>query len=309
MKALQIVNLKKQYRGGLHALKGIDIEVEQGDFFALLGPNGAGKSTAIGIIVSLIQKTSGKVHIFGLDSDTHNIEAKSLIGFVPQEMNFSQFEKPLEILINQGGFYGINRKTAYERAKKYLCNMSLWDKRNDVSRTLSGGMKRRLMIARALIHEPKLLFLDEPTAGVDVESRRAMWDFLTQINHQGTTIVLTTHYLEEAENLCKNIAIIDGGKIIENTTIKSLLSNSNKGTFVLDLKKAPADKLQLHDYSYDLIDTSTLQVDISKEQNLNDLFQQLSEQKIEVTSMRNKSNRLEEFFISILEKNKHNKKS
>ena len=303
MKALQITNLKKTYRSGLQALKGIDLEVDEGDFFALLGPNGAGKSTTIGIITSLVNKTAGKVNIFGLDIDSHSVEAKSLIGVAPQEVNFSQFENPLEILLNQGGYYGINRKTAYERAEKYLRNMGLWEKRNHPSRTLSGGLKRRLMIARALIHEPRLLILDEPTAGVDVELRRSMWDFLIDINNQGTTIVLTTHYLEEAEKLCKNVAIIDKGNIIENTTIKTLLSKLDIETFIFDLKEPQSKTPEIDGFDCRMIDLSTLQADISKQQGLNNLFKQLSDQNIEIISMRNKSNRLEELFISLLESN------
>jgi ABC-2 type transport system ATP-binding protein len=303
VKALQITNLKKTYRGGLQALKGIDLGVDEGDFFALLGPNGAGKSTTIGIITSLVNKTAGKVNIFGLDIDSHSLEAKSLIGVAPQEINFSQFENPLEILLNQGGFYGINRKTAYERAEKYLRNMGLWEKRNHPSRTLSGGFKRRLMIARALIHEPRLLILDEPTAGVDVELRRSMWDFLIDINNQGTTIVLTTHYLEEAEKLCKNVAIIDKGNIIENTTIKTLLSKLDIETFIFDLKEPQSKTPEIDGFDCRMIDLSTLQADISKQQGLNNLFKQLSDQNIEILSMRNKSNRLEELFISLLESN------
>ncbi|MEE9190874.1 MAG: ABC transporter ATP-binding protein [Candidatus Neomarinimicrobiota bacterium] len=303
MKALQITNLKKTYRSGLQALKGIDLEVDEGDFFALLGPNGAGKSTTIGIITSLVNKTAGKVNIFGLDIDSHSVEAKSLIGVAPQEINFSQFENPLEILLNQGGYYGINRKTAYERAEKYLRNMGLWEKRNHPSRTLSGGLKRRLMIARALIHEPRLLILDEPTAGVDVELRRSMWDFLIDINNQGTTIVLTTHYLEEAEKLCKNVAIIDKGNIIENTTIKTLLSKLDIETFIFDLKEPQSKAPEIDGFDCRMIDLSTLQADISKQQGLNNLFKQLSDQNIEIISMRNKSNRLEELFISLLESN------
>ncbi|MEE9575703.1 MAG: ABC transporter ATP-binding protein [Gammaproteobacteria bacterium] len=303
MKALQITNLKKTYRSGLQALKGIDLEVGEGDFFALLGPNGAGKSTTIGIITSLVNKTAGKVNIFGLDIDSHSVEAKSLIGVAPQEINFSQFENPLEILLNQGGYYGINRKTAYERAEKYLRNMGLWEKRNHPSRTLSGGLKRRLMIARALIHEPRLLILDEPTAGVDVELRRSMWDFLIDINNQGTTIVLTTHYLEEAEKLCKNVAIIDKGNIIENTTIKTLLSKLDIETFIFDLKEPQSKTPEIDGFDCRMIDLSTLQADISKQQGLNNLFKQLSDQNIEIISMRNKSNRLEELFISLLESN------
>ena len=303
MKALQITNLKKTYRSGLQALKGIDLEVDEGDLFALLGPNGAGKSTTIGIITSLVNKTAGKVNIFGLDIDSHSVEAKSLIGVAPQEINFSQFENPLEILLNQGGYYGINRKTAYERAEKYLRNMGLWEKRNHPSRTLSGGLKRRLMIARALIHEPRLLILDEPTAGVDVELRRSMWDFLIDINNQGTTIVLTTHYLEEAEKLCKNVAIIDKGNIIENTTIKTLLSKLDIETFIFDLKEPQSKTPEIDGFDCRMIDLSTLQADISKQQGLNNLFKQLSDQNIEIISMRNKSNRLEELFISLLESN------
>jgi len=303
VKALQITNLKKTYQSGLQALKGIDLEVDEGDFFALLGPNGAGKSTTIGIITSLVNKTAGKVNIFGLDIDYHSLEAKSLIGVAPQEINFSQFENPLEILLNQGGYYGINRKTAYERAEKYLRNMGLWEKRNHPSRTLSGGLKRRLMIARALIHEPRLLILDEPTAGVDVELRRSMWDFLIDINNQGTTIVLTTHYLEEAEKLCKNVAIIDKGNIIENTTIKTLLSKLDIETFIFDLKEPQSKTPEIDGFDCRMLDLSTLQADISKQQGLNNLFKQLSDQNIEILSMRNKSNRLEELFISLLESN------
>lgn len=307
MKALKISNLKKTYRGGLQALKGIDLEVDEGDFFALLGPNGAGKSTTIGIITSLVNKTEGMISVFDLDIDSHSVEAKSLIGVAPQEVNFSQFENPLEILLNQAGYYGINRKLAYHRAEKYLCKLGLWEKRNDPSRTLSGGFKRRLMIARALVHEPKLLILDEPTAGVDVELRRSMWDFLIDINKQGTTIVLTTHYLEEAENLCKNVAIIDKGNIIENTSVKSLLSKLDIETFIFDLKEPQTTPPIISNYVCNMLDQSTLQIDISKQQGLNNLFKQLSALNIEILSMRNKYNRLEELFISLLEDNSTNK--
>ncbi len=307
MKALKISNLKKTYRGGLQALKGIDLEVDEGDFFALLGPNGAGKSTTIGIITSLVNKTEGMISVFDLDIDSHSVEAKSLIGVAPQEVNFSQFENPLEILLNQAGYYGINRKLAYHRAEKYLCELGLWEKRNDPSRTLSGGFKRRLMIARALVHEPKLLILDEPTAGVDVELRRSMWDFLIDINKQGTTIVLTTHYLEEAENLCKNVAIIDKGNIIENTSVKSLLSKLDIETFIFDLKEPQTAPPIISNYVCHMLDQSTLQIDISKQQGLNNLFKQFSAQNIEILSMRNKYNRLEELFISLLEDNSTNK--
>jgi len=307
VKALKISNLKKTYRGGLQALKGIDLEVDEGDFFALLGPNGAGKSTTIGIITSLVNKTEGRISVFDLDIDSHSVEAKSLIGVAPQEVNFSQFENPLEILLNQAGYYGINRKLAYHRAEKYLCELGLWEKRNDPSRTLSGGFKRRLMIARALVHEPKLLILDEPTAGVDVELRRSMWDFLIDINKQGTTIVLTTHYLEEAENLCKNVAIIDKGNIIENTSVKSLLSKLDIETFIFDLKEPQTTPPIISNYVCHMLDQSTLQIDISKQQGLNNLFKQLSALNIEILSMRNKYNRLEELFISLLEDNSTNK--
>lgn len=307
MKALKISNLKKTYRGGLQALKGIDLEVDEGDFFALLGPNGAGKSTTIGIITSLVNKTEGMINVFDLDIDSHSVEAKSLIGVAPQEVNFSQFENPLEILLNQAGYYGINRKTAYGRAEKYLRKLGLWGKRNDPSRTLSGGFKRRLMIARALVHEPKLLILDEPTAGVDVELRRSMWDFLIDINKQGTTIVLTTHYLEEAENLCKNVAIIDKGNIIENTSVRSLLSKLDIETFIFDLKVPQITPPEISNYVCHMLDQSTLQIDISKQQGLNNLFKQFSAQNIEILSMRNKYNRLEELFISLLEDNSTDK--
>jgi len=306
VKALQLTNLKKTYQSGLQALKGISLEVDEGDFFALLGPNGAGKSTTIGIITSLVNKTDGKVNVFGLDIDDHSLEAKSLIGVAPQEINFSQFENPLEILLNQAGYYGINRKTAYERAEKYLSNMGLWEKRDDPSRTLSGGLKRRLMIARALVHEPKLLILDEPTAGVDVELRRSTWNFLIEINKQGTTIVLTTHYLEEAENLCKNVAIIDKGNIIEDTSIKSILSKLDIETFIFDLKQHQSSPPEINGYDCHMLDSTTLQVDISKQQGLNNLFKKLSAQGIEVLSMRNKSNRLEELFLRLLKENKSN---
>jgi len=309
VKALKISNLKKTYRGGLQALKGIDLEVDEGDFFALLGPNGAGKSTTIGIITSLVKKTEGMISVFDLDIDSHSVEAKSLIGVAPQEVNFSQFENPLEILLNQAGYYGINRKTAYGRAEKYLHKLGLWEKRNDPSRTLSGGLKRRLMIARALVHEPKLLMLDEPTAGVDVELRRSMWDFLIDINKQGITIVLTTHYLEEAECLCKNVAIIDKGNIIENTSVRSLLSKLDIETFIFDLKIPQSKNPVINGYDCYMPDLSTLQVDIPKQRGLNNLFQQLSAQDIEILSMRNKSNRLEELFIGLLQKNTTNKQN
>ncbi|WDD98238.1 ABC transporter ATP-binding protein [Thalassomonas actiniarum] len=297
--ALEISHLEKVYKGGFKALKGIDLTVKQGDFFALLGPNGAGKSTTIGIISSLVNKTSGKVKVFGHDIDTELEKAKSHLGLVPQEFNFNQFEKLMTILVNQAGYYGVERSLARQRAEKYLKLLELWDKRNDSARMLSGGMKRRLMIARALMHEPKILILDEPTAGVDIELRRSMWDFLREINKQGITIILTTHYLEEAEMLCRNIAIIDKGTIVENTNMKALLAKLDMETFVLDIAKGSVCE-QLTDFNSRMIDDHTLEVDVKKSQSINQVFSQLSEQGIEVYSMRNKSNRLEELFVSLI---------
>jgi len=300
MNILEISKLEKTYVNGPHALKGIDLNITKGDFFALLGPNGAGKSTAIGILSSLIKKTSGKVAMFGLDFDSHTSEIKSRLGIVPQELNFSLFEAPLDILLNQAGYYGIKRRVAMERAKKYLSQLGLWDKRHDNSRTLSGGMKRRLMIARALIHEPEMLILDEPTAGVDVELRRSMWTFLKEINAHGTTIILTTHYLEEAESLCKHIAIIDKGKIIEHSSMKQLLGKLHTETFVLDLSRPLATLPAAQAFRLRLIDPVTIEVDLDKQQNVNDLFVLLTNKQIQVNSMRNKSNRLEQLFINLL---------
>ncbi|MBA3988708.1 ABC transporter ATP-binding protein [Aliidiomarina maris] len=304
--ALAIHGLKKTYKGGLQALKGLDLQVQQGDFYALLGPNGAGKSTTIGIISSLVNKTEGKVEVFGYDLDTQLADVKRHIGLVPQEFNFNQFETVLQIVVNQAGYYGVPRALAKERAEKYLTQLGLWDKRNDRARTLSGGMKRRLMIARALLHEPKLLILDEPTAGVDIELRRSMWDYLTLINQQGITIILTTHYLEEAETLCRNIGIIDKGQIIENTSMKALLSKLNIETFVLDL--APHEHpIQLQGFTMRERGELTLEVDVPKERGLNAVFAQLSEQGIKVLSMRNKSNRLEELFVDLVEQGRQQK--
>ena len=294
---------KLNNRNGVVALNGIDLDVKKGDFFALLGPNGAGKSTTIGIICGLVNKTSGMVRIFGHDIVTETEVAKASIGIVPQEINFSQFETCLEIVVNQGGYYGIDRHTALQRAEKYLGKLGLWEKRYERSRNLSGGMKRRLMIARALIHEPRMLILDEPTAGVDVELRRSMWDFLIEINRSGITIVLTTHYLEEAENLCKNIAIIDQGKIIENTSIKHLLSKLNREIFILDLVNPVTTMPDLDGFTTTLIDPSTIEVEVLRDRNLNELFDLLSRQNINVCSMRNKSNRLEELFLDLLSNN------
>jgi len=300
MTALEINNLTKIYPNKLIALNSINLNVNQGDFFALLGPNGAGKSTAIGITCDLTKKTSGSVKIFGHCIDENNDAAKSCIGIVPQEINFSLFETCLEIVVNQGGYYGIKRSHATKRAEKYLRKLNLWEKRNERSRNLSGGMKRRLMIARALVHEPKMLILDEPTAGVDVELRRSMWDFLIDINQQGVTIVLTTHYLEEAESLCKNIAIINHGKIVENTSMKELLSKLNKETFIFDLNNPIKELPNLDDYNLKLIDATTIEVEVDRERNINKLFEILTKKNIDITSMRNKTSRLEELFLKLL---------
>ncbi|MCS6172925.1 ABC transporter ATP-binding protein [Shewanella baltica] len=300
--ALVLEGLKKTYKGGVEAVKGISLTVNQGDFFALLGPNGAGKSTTIGIISSLVQKSSGSVKVFDYDIDKQLEHAKLCIGLVPQEFNFNQFETVLQIVVNQAGYYGVPKPIALERAKKYLSQLDLWEKRNSQSRELSGGMKRRLMIARALMHEPKLLILDEPTAGVDIELRRSMWEFLKQINQQGVTIILTTHYLEEAEMLCRNIGIIDKGILVECTSMKALLSKLNMETFILDLRCDTATAPVLDGMTCRLTDSHTLEVDVVKEQNLNDVFSQLSAANIEVLSMRNKSNRLEELFVELVKK-------
>ena len=299
MPALKISQLEKIYTGGVHALKGIDLQVETGDFFALLGPNGAGKSTAIGIITSLVSKTGGKVEVFGFDIDSDLESAKRCIGLVPQEFNFSQFETCRQIIVNQAGFYGVPRKVAMQRAEETLTGLGLWEKRDTTARMLSGGMKRRLMIARALMHKPKLLVLDEPTAGVDIELRRSMWEFLTKLNEEGTTIVLTTHYLEEAESLCRNIAIIDEGKIIRNSSMKSLLSTLEVETFVLDVAEKHPILTDTASYVFRKRDENTFEVDVPKAAGINGLFEVLSEQGIEVLSMRNKANRLEELFIGL----------
>ncbi len=300
MTALVIDNLTKIYPNKLTALNSISLNVDQGDFFALLGPNGAGKSTTIGIICGLTNKTSGAVKIFGNNIDENGDAAKSCIGIVPQEINFSQFETCLEIVVNQGGFYGIKRSDALERAEKYLRKLDLWDKRNERSRNLSGGMKRRLMIARALVHEPKMLILDEPTAGVDVELRRSTWNFLKSINQKGITILLTTHYLEEAESLCKNIAIINNGEIVENTSMKKLLSKLNKETFIFDTVEPIEELPNLNDFDLKLIDNTTIEVEVDRRNNINELFASLTSKKINVTSMKNKRNRLEELFLNLL---------
>jgi ABC-2 type transport system ATP-binding protein len=302
MNALSVRGLTKTYKNGVQALKGVDLDVEQGDFFALLGPNGAGKTTLIGIVTSLVNKTEGHASVFGHDIDRELEAAKACIGVVPQELNFNQFETPYTIVVNQAGFYGIPRPVARERAERYLKQLQLWDKRDKMSRGLSGGMKRRLMIARALMHEPRLLILDEPTAGVDIEIRRSMWDFLREINARGTTIILTTHYLEEAETLCRNIAIINGGLIVERDRMSSLLRRLNTETFVFNLRNLLSAAPKLEGYgTTTLVDDHTLEIEMAKEQNLNDVFSALSALGIEVLSMRNKVNRLEEIFMRLVE--------
>ena len=305
MYAIELENISKTYKGGVKALNNISLKVNEGDFYALLGPNGAGKSTAIGIISSLVNKSAGQVKIFGYDLDTQLEQAKSQIGLVPQEFNFSQFEPPIQILVNQAGYYGIKRKEAFLRAEKYLKQLDLWEKRDKPARTLSGGMKRRLMIARALMHEPKLLILDEPTAGVDIEVRRSMWDFLKQINNQGVTIILTTHYLEEAEMLCRNIGIIDKGNLVENTSMKTLLTQLDSETFILDVDE-PAQLATSDNFKISHLDEHTLEIELNKQQSLNLVFAELTAQGIRVNSLRNKANRLEELFIELVKKGNAN---
>ncbi|MEC7187502.1 MAG: ABC transporter ATP-binding protein [Pseudomonadota bacterium] len=300
--AISIKNLRKTYDNGFEALKGISLEVEQGDFFALLGPNGAGKSTTIGVISTLVNRSAGEVEVFGRNVDTHVYETKLDLGVVPQEVNFNLFERVEDIVITQAGYYGLPRTLAKERSDKYLRQLGLWDKRRDRSRSLSGGMKRRLMIARALVHEPRLLILDEPTAGVDIELRRSMWDFLIELNGQGTTIILTTHYLEEAEQLCRNIAIIDKGAIVENTSMKSLLAEIDSQVFVLDVLKADLPKagLCLRDFDARTLDDQSIEVTVRRGGSINAVFAQLENAGVVVTSMRNKTNRLEQLFINKL---------
>ena len=302
--ALEKKKKKKIYGSGVEALRGIDLSVKEGDFYALLGPNGAGKSTTIGIITSLVNKTSGKVNVFGYDLDKDLVRAKQQIGLVPQEFNFNPFETVQQIVVNQAGYYGVSRKEAMKRSEKYLKQSNLWEKRNVRARMLSGGMKRRLMIARALMHEPRLLILDEPTAGVDIELRREMWEFLRELNENGTTIILTTHYLEEAEMLCRNIGIIQSGELIENTSMKELLSKLQFETFIFDL--APYDtKPVIEGYACTFEDEQTIAVEVERNQGVNGIFDQLTRQGIKVLSMRNKSNRLEELFLKITEENNH----
>jgi ABC-2 type transport system ATP-binding protein len=304
MKALSIKRLTKTYRNGLRALEGIDLEVEEGDFFALLGPNGAGKSTAIGIVSSLVNKSDGRVEVFGLDLDRDPQGVKRCIGLVPQEFNFNQFEPVVEIVVNQAGYYGIPRREAFRRAEACLRQLDLWDKRRSQARELSGGMKRRLLIARALAHRPRLLILDEPTAGVDIEIRHSMWEFLREINRQGTTIILTTHYLEEAENLCRNIAIIDQGRIVEHTGMAELLNRLHTERFVLNLRGRLAELPELGGYVLERLDDCALEVEVSQDQGINGLFAALSRNGIEVISMRNKKNRLEQLFVDMVDQGK-----
>ncbi len=298
-KALSVTDLRKTYANGLEALDGVSLDVEQGEFFALLGPNGAGKSTLIGIVCSLVNVDSGRVLVFGDDLAEHPAQVKSRIGLVPQEFNFNMWETPWDIVINQAGYYGIDRANARPKAEQYLRKLGLWDKRKGPSRELSGGMKRRLMIARALIHEPALLILDEPTAGVDIELRRSMWEFLRETNARGTTIILTTHYLEEAESLCERIAIIDHGNIVEVANKKVLLNKLHQETFLLDLSR-PINGPWQSRYAMRVIDDTTLEVDVTRDQGINGMFAELSDKGIEVTSMRNKANRLEELFIRMV---------
>ena len=300
MKALEIIDLVKTYPTGVKAVQGINLTVEQGDFYALLGHNGAGKSTTIGIISALVNKTSGQVKVFGYDLDSNKAALKQQIGLVPQEFNFNQFERVIDVLVQQAGFYGINKSEALKRAEKKKKKLNLWEKRTHLTRELSGGMKRRVMIARALMHEPKLLILDEPTAGVDIELRRSLWQFLCELNEQGTTVILTTHYLEEAENLCRHIGIIQHGQLIENTTMKALLATLENEFFVLDVQKNVENRpLVIDGYSHRWLDENTLEVEVKRQQGLNKLFEQFSQQGIEVLSMRNRANRLEELFINM----------
>ncbi len=301
MHALELRGLSKTYQNGFEALKGIDMVVEEGDFFALLGPNGAGKSTTIGIITSLVNKSAGSVRVFDADLEREPMKVKRYLGLVPQEFNFNMFEPVEEVVTNQAGYYGVEPRLARQRAEESLKKLGLWEKRHTMARALSGGMKRRLMIARALVHDPKLLILDEPTAGVDIELRRSMWQYLREINRRGTTIILTTHYLEEAEQLCRNVAIIDHGEIIEHTSIRALINKLDKETMILDLKQPLSSPLEVVGYPIMATDNHTIEVEVRREQGLNPLFAELSRRGIEVMSMRNKANRLEELFLGLVE--------
>ncbi len=299
--ALTIKDLRKTYKGGHEALKGVSLEVKQGDFFGLLGPNGAGKTTLIGIMTSLVNKTSGSVSIYGHDLETDPSAAKSFLGLVPQEFNFNMFDPAIEVVANQAGYYGIERKQAFQQAEKYLKRLDLWDKRRVMARNLSGGMKRRLMIARALVHQPRLLILDEPTAGVDIEIRRSMWQYLREINAAGTTIILTTHYLEEAESLCRNIAILDNGVLIENTSTRQLLNTLHMETFILDIESPISRLPSTAIHKMNLVDENTIEAEVCRDESINELFAELSGAGIKVLSMRNKTNRLEELFMNLVE--------
>lgn len=301
MQALSLRALRKTYKNGFEALKGIDLDVAAGDFFALLGPNGAGKSTTIGIVSSLVTKTDGKVEVFGHDLDREREAAKRCIGLVPQEFNFSQFETPLSIVANQAGYHGIRRRQALERAERVLRQLSLWDKHNSPSRQLSGGMKRRLMIARALVHEPRLLILDEPTAGVDIEIRRSMWEFLRQINREGTSIILTTHYLEEAENLCRNIAIINHGRIVEHSPMQDLLAKLDTAQYILETRQPIVAVPRIEGYALERVDERSLAAEVPSVLGLHGLFQGLAQQGVEVVALRNSANRLEQLFFDVVE--------
>jgi ABC-2 type transport system ATP-binding protein len=305
--ALSISQLEKTYPNGFQALKGIDLRVEEGDFFALLGPNGAGKSTTIGAICSLVNKTDGKLSIFGVDTDENFSAAKNFIGVVPQEFNFNMFEKVFNIVVTQAGYYGMPLPLAKARAEKYLKQLGLWDRKDEIARTLSGGMKRRLMIARALVHEPRLLILDEPTAGVDIEIRRSMWKFLQQINDAGTTIILTTHYLEEAESLCRNVAIINNGEIVANSSMKALLKKMDKQTFIFDTKDDLPIDFTVLDYDVEVVDPHCFEITLNQGDSLNQIITNFTEAGVEVVSMRNKSNRLEELFMGLVEDDNNGK--
>ena len=301
MKALSISNLKKEYQGGVQALKGIDLQVEQGDFFALLGPNGAGKSTTIGVISSLVTKTSGSVKILGIDIDENHSLAKKKLGVVGQEVNFNQFEKVGDIIRNQAGYYGLGFRKSKENAKYYMKKLDIWDKRNEQARKLSGGMKRRVMVAKALVNNPELLILDEPTAGVDIELRRSLWDFLTEINDNGTSIILTTHYLEEAERLCRNIAIIDSGEIVENTSMQELLTRLEVETFIFDLLEPIKELPEVKEFEIIIENPKRIKVTVGKEQGLSTVFKKFTELNIEISSMRNETGRLEELFLGLVD--------
>jgi ABC-2 type transport system ATP-binding protein len=303
--ALRVENLRKTYEGGIEALRGVSLDIRQGEFFALLGPNGAGKTTTIGIITSLVRKTAGKVEVFGIDLDRDPAGVKAHIGLVPQELNFNLFERVIDIVVNQAGYYGIPRRLALQRAERYLGELGLWDRREHSARSLSGGLKRRLMIARALMHEPPLLILDEPTAGVDIELRRSMWDFLRATNEAGTTIILTTHYLEEAESLCRRIAIIQHGELTEQGEMRELLNRLHTETFVLDLRRPVASAPAIAGYTLRRVGETTLELDVSRDQNMNEAFERLSAAGVEVLSLRNKANRLEEIFMKLVERERN----